>query len=122
MSHKIDLMRENWLNQDREIDGVQRLLCNHCGKLFDYERSDTDYCSEACWHLDNIGAFKQHIKRSLLTKGGTATFLDMEQWEWFVGVSDSSVGRYRSLLFKLDIDRTLINGGKISEFGELITG
>ena len=117
----VDKMREALLSQDRSYDDT-RSQCLHCGNYYQDGNTSYDdaYCSSRCWHLENIGEFKYHIKNLLCRFCGTQTFLEMERWDWFDGVSDSSVGRYRSLLFGLD--RRLTNGGKISAFGELISG
>ena len=118
--NNVNVIREAWLNQDRSNE-IMTISCRHCGKsINEHSHIDDFYCSDKCWHLSHLGDFKAHIKRLLLTKCGTQTFLEMQRWGWFDGVSDSSVGRYRSLLFGLD--RRLTNGNKISEFGELMTG
>lgn len=116
----VDAMREAWLNQDRSHDDTRPQCARCCNYYNDSELSYSYYCSSACWHLSNIGEFKHHIKKLLCRFGGTQTFLEMERWGWFDGVSEYRVGSYRALLS--GIDRQLTNGNKISEFGELLSG
>lgn len=83
-----------------------RPQCEHCNNHHD---GDSDYCSQRCWHLDNIGEYKYQIllwKRLNMSEQRIIEKMDM--YDWFESMTDSSVNRFKRAIRELFRENTEI--------------